>query len=97
MTSKISLYQSKKTNVVLFLLSLVTFGYWMTSNSINVYQFPITGAMFELLWLPMLAFLLLIPIGAIMTLIKQKALLDSLSFYAGLLIALTVILLLSHN
>jgi len=94
---EISFFNSKKTSRILFLLSIATFSYWTISVSTNVYWSANTGAVFELLWLPMLALLFLIPIISIIALVKQKTIFSSLSFYAALLTALTLIILLTQN
>jgi len=60
----------------------------------NVYRYAIVGVVYEILWLPMLLLLFLIPVLAILSLIRQKALFGSLSFYAGLLIVINFALLL---
>jgi hypothetical protein len=46
---------------LLFLLSIFIAVYWFVGNKINVYQTKLTGAIFEMLWLPMLFLLFVIP------------------------------------
>ena len=38
---------------IVFLLSLITFVYWLLGNSIAIYKYAVVGALFEILWLPM--------------------------------------------
>jgi hypothetical protein len=50
-----------KNGKLLFLLSVFIATYWAVSNKVNVYQTKITGAIFEILWLPMLLLLFITP------------------------------------
>jgi hypothetical protein len=43
-------------------LSLLLFSYWFLSKVINVYHYPLIGVLYEILWFPMVAMLLVLPI-----------------------------------
>ncbi len=74
---------------MLSMLSIFIFAYWTISRNINVYQTKLGGAIFEILWLPMLALLFIIPFIAIYFWKKEKYALKSMNF-----LALSVILIL---
>lgn len=76
-----------------FALSVLLLFFWTVSNCINVYKYIIVGAVFELLWLPMLLLFFLLPIINLVMLIKNKLSLKSLWFY-GLLLNVAMILFL---
>jgi len=58
---------------VMFLLSVAVFLYYVIIKFIvaDVYKFAFVGAIFELLWLPMLILLVVIPIASVLLLIKN--------------------------
>lgn len=39
---------------IIFLSSLITFVYWLLGNLIPIYKYAVVGALFEILWLPMM-------------------------------------------
>jgi hypothetical protein len=49
-------------NKISFGLSLLLLFYWLCSNVINIYNYAIIGAFYELFWLPMLALLFVLPV-----------------------------------
>lgn len=57
-----------------FLLSLLVFAYWFIVSHVisDIYKVAVVGAIAELLWLPMLGLLVLLPIVSIMQIIKNK-------------------------
>jgi hypothetical protein len=64
---------------LLFLLSIIIAAYWIVSNKVNVYQTKITGAVFEILWLPMLLLLFITPCVAIYFWKKENFVLKSMN------------------
>lgn len=69
--------------------------YWVIGNFINVYTFKPAGAVFEILWLPMLLLLFLLPPVSFFYWYKSRFKLNSL-YLVSLLIslaALTVIMI----
>lgn len=79
-------FENPQRNRVVLILSIVTSLYWFIGKSIDVYRFAFTGAVFELLWLPMLASILLLPLLSILFLIKDKFNPRSLALYSILLL-----------
>jgi hypothetical protein len=64
---------------------MIVAGFWWLGNSINVYRFALVGAIFEILWLPALAMLFLLPIASLILLIKEKVNIRSLYIYSFLI------------
>lgn len=77
----------------LFLLStLLTAIYWLSGIFYNPYNSKLTGILFEILWLPMLLCLLVIPIFCLNKIIKKA---ENIYLYIlSLFIALSTILFL---
>lgn len=73
------------------MLSIAVAGYWCLGHVIKVYRFALSGAIFEMLWLPALAMLVGLPIISLIVLLKEKLTIRSLYLYA-MLISVTTIL-----
>jgi hypothetical protein len=76
---------SKKSKVV-FILSIIVSVFWVMGQSFNVYYFAVVGAIFEILWLPMIALLIILPIVSLIYLVKEKFNLKSLFLYSFLIL-----------
>lgn len=79
----------KKSKIILF-LSLLVLTYWVITSLIDVYQYPIVGAIYELLWFPLLLLFFVLPIINLMMFVKNKFSLKKLWLYALLINGLTV-------
>lgn len=82
---------------ILFLLSLLSVIYWLVANSINVYQYAIVGALFELTSILMLIVLLVVPILSLYYWYKEKFNLKSIYFYAMVISTVTLVLLMTKQ
>jgi hypothetical protein len=82
--------QNKKTRKLVFILSLVTSAFWGIGQVMDVYRYPVVGAIYELLWLPFLILVFGIPLASIFFWAKEKFKLRSLFL---LTILISVILL----
>ena len=72
-TKKISGKNSEKNRRILLILSFVVAVYWGAAFFINdVYRFALVGAVYELLWLPMLMILYALPVFAFIFWGKEK-------------------------
>lgn len=91
-TSKPSFFANPKASALVCLLSLAVFLYYFLGRIVlvDVYKVAVVGAIYELLWLPMLVLLVVIPVGAILILIKKNnrkhLVLISILFYIGAMI-----------
>jgi hypothetical protein len=83
-------FKNTQTSKMVFSLSIVASGYWWLAKGINVYSNPIVGAIFEILWLPILGMLFLLPILSMTLLIKERVNVRSLYIYS-ILINITTI------
>lgn len=61
------------TDLIVLLLSCFVFIFWMISLSIhNVYDYMVTGAMYELLALPSLALMMVLPIIVVYRMFRRS-------------------------
>lgn len=93
MTSVPTPFKNSTKSRIFFLLSIYIFVYWFIAQTFNVYHFALTGAIFEILWLPTLGLLLFLPILSLIFWIKEKFNLKSFYFYTILLSVITILLM----
>jgi len=82
-----------KRSVIVFALTIIVTLYWYLPLLINVYRFPIIGAIYEILWIFMILGLFALPVISFIFWAKTKFNLRSLYFYS-LIISLVGILFL---
>ena len=89
-----SFLKKSKASLVLFICSIVVFLYYANMNYgiIDVYKYAVIGAVDELLWLPMLLFLVAIPVLSILMLIKKSEN-KWMSVASLLIVAITIVML----
>jgi hypothetical protein len=75
-------FKNTSRSKLIFLLSIVVSGYWWLTKGINVYSNAIVGAIFEILWLPVLGMLFLLPIISLVLLVKERVDVRSLYIYS---------------
>ena len=85
MTENISLFTNTKKSKIIFLLSILVSTIWLLGRAINIYQFAVVGAIFEMLWLPVLGMIFLLPILSLIFLLKEKINVRSLYIYSMLI------------
>ncbi len=92
-------FKNSGINQVLFILSIITILYWLTGKSLDVYNYAILGALFELLWLPMILSVFIGPIFSIVLFVKDKYNPGSLALYAVVLqiVALYILIFFKSN
>jgi hypothetical protein len=90
MKDKISSFINTKKSKTIFLLSLLVSIICILGRTINVYQFAVVGAIFEIMWLPVLATLFLLPIFSLIFLLKEKINVRSLYIYSILINVATI-------
>jgi hypothetical protein len=71
-------------------LSILILSYWLLCKTIDVYKITILGVLYEILWLPMLVLLFLLPIINTYAIFKNK---NSLIHYFNLALNLITILI----
>jgi len=91
MKENLTPFKNSRIGKIVFILSIIVPGYWWLGHVINVYSFAFVGAIFEILWLPVLLMLFVLPIISLILLIKEKVNFRSLYLYS-LLIGIATIL-----
>jgi hypothetical protein len=82
MREGITLFKNSAINKALFVVSIITILYWWTAKSLNVYNYAFLGAIFELLWLLMIAAVFIGPVFSIFLFVRDKYNLRSMALYA---------------
>ena len=85
--------KNSKTGKLFFIGSICTFLYWITGNVFDVYRFAFVAAVFELLWLPMLAMLIVLPVLAFIFWVKEKFIIKSFYLFSFLIFITTIMLM----
>lgn len=59
---------------IVLVVSIIVFTFYLVGYTLlaDVYRYPIVGTIYELLWLPMLASLLVIPIISVLVFIRNN-------------------------
>ena len=52
----------RKRGILMFASTFLVALFWFFANTINVYEYKVVGAFFEILWLPMMAMLAVVPL-----------------------------------
>lgn len=92
MKQKAKHFRHTKQSKVVLVLSLLVAAYWYFGKTLNVYSQKLTGAFFEILWLPMIILLFTLPIVSIGFFVKDKFNIRSFYLYS-LLIGVGAILI----
>jgi len=72
MTENSNSFYRANTGKWLLAVSVIVSLFWVLSNSKDVYKIAGVGAVFEILWLPMLASIIVIPVLSIMILVRKN-------------------------
>jgi len=91
MTDKHSLFLNTKKSKIIFMLSIIVSIIWVLGRTIDIYQFAVVGAIFEMLWLPVIFFIPILSVISIIFWIKDKLDFRSLNLYSFLIIAMAII------
>jgi hypothetical protein len=81
-----------KTNILY--LSMVVSIFWISSRLFNIYEFALIGAIFEILWLPMIGLVIFLPLISFYYLLKEKFSFDSTYLYSILIMSFSFLLFL---
>lgn len=82
---------NSKTRKLVFFLSLFVALYWITGQFINIYRFAIADAIFEILWFPLVALTVVLPIYSLVFWAKEKFILRSVYLVSLLLVIATIL------
>ncbi len=86
-----------KNGKILSLLSMLVFAFWTIAKRTNVYKFNFIGAIFEMLWLPMLVLCIITPLLAIYFWRKEKFILKSFNLFAVVVFLITLLSLFMYK
>lgn len=86
---------SNNSAIPRFLLfaSIFTAAFWVFANLIDIYRVQLVGVVFEMLWLPMLAGLFVLPVISVYFLLKEKFSFRSFPFYSLIILISTALFL----
>ena len=93
MTENLSIFHNSVNNKRVFVTSFFVALFWIIGNTANIYHFAVTGAIYELLSLPMLALIIFLPVISIVLFVKDKFNLRSLALYSVLLLSPAILLM----
>ena len=93
MKTNLAAFNISITSLIVFIMSILVSGFWWLGQVINVYRFDLVGAIFEILWLPVLAMLFILPIISLILWVKEKFNLGSLYLYSILIVVATILLM----
>jgi hypothetical protein len=74
----------RKRKFMLAGLLLIMIAFWIVANTTDVYALPFTGAVFEILWLPVILMGFAIPVISIMYWYREKLRISSFFFYLAI-------------
>ena len=86
-----------KKSLLVFIVSMIVALYWLLGQVINVYYYPWLGALFEILSLPMLAGLFILPVFSFVLLMKNKFNPRSLYLYSFIISLVSMLLIVTRK
>src|SRR5204863_9889240 len=86
-----------KRSIIIFVLTMIVTLYWYLPLLINVYRFPVIGAIYEILWIFMIAALFALPVVSFILWSKSKFNLRSLYFYSLVISLLSILFLVTSK
>ena len=84
-------FKNSVSGKLVFFLTIIVAYYWFLGQVTDVYRFEVVGAVYEILWLPVLVMLFVLPVIALVLLIKEKRNIWSLNIYSLLIGVVTVL------
>ncbi len=80
-----------KRSKIVFIASLLTLAIAFFTQMVNVYHFAFTGAIFEMLWLPLISLIFILPALSLFFWVADKFKLKSLYLYSFLISVITIL------
>lgn len=90
-------FQNSRASKAVFILSLIVAAFWFLAYIVNVYHFAVTGAIFELFWLPMIVMIFGLPVLSMFLWFKEKFNIKSHYLHSLLVIALIALYIIARN
>jgi hypothetical protein len=85
MTGQFASFIDNCKSKIMLLFSILVFIFWCVSISINIYHFVFVGVIFEILWMPMIVFIVILPIIALLFWRNEKFNVRSINLYSTLI------------
>lgn len=76
---------------IIFIVSILVSLFWWTSQVIDVYHFKLIGIVYEIIWLPAIAALFILPVISAVFWGKEKFKLKSFYLYSILIVVITIL------
>ncbi|WP_411274756.1 hypothetical protein [Daejeonella sp.] len=89
------IFRNSRDHKVLFVISIAVVIIVLLGRVVNVYYFAVSGAIFELINLPLLALLFGLPLYCLYVFWKDRFNAKSLALYSALLLTTAIFLLIS--
>lgn len=96
MKTDFNFFKNSGTAKIVFVISIIVTGYWWLGKFIDIYRFAAVGAIYELLWLPNLAMLFVLPVVATAAMVKEKFT-TLLPFIISILLCVITILMMIYG
>lgn len=84
-------YKKSKQSKIVLIASLLTLTICFLSQVGNVYYFAVIGAIFEMLWLPLISLIFILPCVSLFFWVTDKFKLKSLYLYSFLISIVTIL------
>ncbi|HEX2682496.1 MAG TPA: hypothetical protein VHL77_01110 [Ferruginibacter sp.] len=85
--------KNKRFGKLMFIVSICMLLIIFYASRFNVYQFTFVGALFEIIWLPLIALLFILPVAAFICWLKEKFRFRSLFLLTLLVCSVNILLL----
>ena len=90
-------FRNSRESRSVLILSLIVSAFWFLAYLVDVYHFAVTGAIFELLWLPMIVMIFTLPVLSLFLWFKESFNLKSHYLHSMLVIALVALYMIARN
>jgi hypothetical protein len=88
---------NNKKQVLIFIASLLVPLFWLLNQLVDVYRTAWLGAVFEILWLPMLLLLFMLPVLSLILWTRAKFSFRSLYFYSLIILVAGIVFLVASS
>lgn len=86
-----------RKSLLIFCLSAFVFMFIVLANTTNLYAHKITGAIFEILWLPVLALAIALPVYILVLFVKNKFHFQPLHMFSLFVVVAALVFMYLYN
>ncbi len=87
----IAVFINSKPNKIILLLSILVFVIVVIGKTVNIYHYAVVGAVFEMLWFPVLALVAMLAFVSVLFWRKDRFNTGSLNLYSLLLVIMAIL------